>query len=60
MTFDRGCRYRIKSIGPRTDLCGTPCQSEAGVECLSCIVTIWVLFSMYDWSQDNTESPNPR
>ena len=40
MTFDRGCRYRIKSIGPRTDPCGTPRCREAGVECLPCIVTV--------------------
>ena len=54
MTFDRGCRYRIKSIGPRTDPYGTPWWREDGVECAPCIVIIWVLFSKYDWNQDST------
>ena len=48
MTFDRGCRHRIKSIGPRTDHCGTPWWRQAGVECLPSTVTIWVLFSASD------------
>ena len=58
MTFDRDCRHKIKSIGPKM-LPGIHHDEEKLESSITCIITISVLFFKYNWNQDSTVSPNP-
>ena len=39
---ERGAEYRMKRIGPRTELCGTPKETSTGLELRLLTVTVGV------------------
>ena len=60
ISLNRGCVYRTKRTGPKTEPWGTPKLRGASSDLSPLTVTIWVLSERYDLNQDKAESLIPK
>ena len=60
MTAERGVVYNTKRIGPKTDPCGTPQDTDTGTDVCEWTETDWIRPERYDENQSRTVPERPK